>query len=236
MSGAAAGGPTADVSVRVAWADDADAIAAVQVRAWPEMYAGLLPAHAFPTDDRWLARMADALAGDRVACASGEEHGPDGEPLHGPLLQDAALAERHFGWGYSNAAGGFRRALWAEHPFRPDMPGTEDKEWAWHWMRQGWRTCIDPALLVDHSHSDDPLPECVFTAARPYPPDAKPVFLGHYWLWGEHPVLLAPNVACLDYSVAKHGMLCAYRWSGEQKLTEKNFVTVPARSRVARGD
>jgi hypothetical protein len=26
--------PTADVSVRVAWADDAEAIAAVQVRAW----------------------------------------------------------------------------------------------------------------------------------------------------------------------------------------------------------
>ena len=26
--------PTADVSVRIAWGDDADAIAAVQVRAW----------------------------------------------------------------------------------------------------------------------------------------------------------------------------------------------------------
>jgi GNAT superfamily N-acetyltransferase len=38
------------VSVRVAWADDAAAIAAVQVRAWPEMYAGLLPADVLPTD------------------------------------------------------------------------------------------------------------------------------------------------------------------------------------------
>ncbi len=44
------GGPTADVSVRVAWADDAPAIAAVQVRAWPELYAGVLPPEAFPTD------------------------------------------------------------------------------------------------------------------------------------------------------------------------------------------
>ena len=35
--------PTADVSVRVGWADDAPAIAAVQVRAWREQYAGLLP-------------------------------------------------------------------------------------------------------------------------------------------------------------------------------------------------
>ena len=36
--------PTADVSARVAWADDAEAIAAVQVRAWRTSYAGLLPA------------------------------------------------------------------------------------------------------------------------------------------------------------------------------------------------
>lgn len=36
-------GPTADVSVRVAWADDAESVAAVQVRAWRSEYAGLLP-------------------------------------------------------------------------------------------------------------------------------------------------------------------------------------------------
>jgi ribosomal protein S18 acetylase RimI-like enzyme len=36
--------PDADVSVRVGWADDADSIAAVQVRAWREGYGGLLPA------------------------------------------------------------------------------------------------------------------------------------------------------------------------------------------------
>jgi GNAT superfamily N-acetyltransferase len=36
--------PSADVSCRVAWADDAPAIAAVQVRAWRSSYAGLLPA------------------------------------------------------------------------------------------------------------------------------------------------------------------------------------------------
>ena len=40
----AGSGPTADVSVRVGWADDAAAIAEVQVRAWREEYADLLPA------------------------------------------------------------------------------------------------------------------------------------------------------------------------------------------------
>ena len=36
--------PTADVSVRVGWADDAAGIAEVQVRAWRREYDGLLPA------------------------------------------------------------------------------------------------------------------------------------------------------------------------------------------------
>lgn len=61
-------GPTADVSVRVAWADDAPAIAALQVRAWPALYGEVLPAAALPADAdalaaQWrqlLARPADA--------------------------------------------------------------------------------------------------------------------------------------------------------------------------------
>ena len=42
--------PTSDVSARIAWSDDAPAIAALQLRAWREMYAGLVPADALPTD------------------------------------------------------------------------------------------------------------------------------------------------------------------------------------------
>jgi GNAT superfamily N-acetyltransferase len=36
--------PSADVSVRVAWADDAEAIARIQARSWATSYAGLVPA------------------------------------------------------------------------------------------------------------------------------------------------------------------------------------------------
>jgi GNAT superfamily N-acetyltransferase len=39
-----------DVSVRVAWADDARAIAEVQLRTWRATYAGVLPADALPSD------------------------------------------------------------------------------------------------------------------------------------------------------------------------------------------
>ena len=55
-----------------------------------------------------------------------------------------------------------------------------------------------------------------------YPDNAPPVFIGHYWLKGT-PTPLADNIACLDYSVAKHGKLVAYRWSGEQTLSTENF-------------
>jgi GNAT superfamily N-acetyltransferase len=36
--------PSADVSVRIAWADDAEAIAAIQARAWATSYVDLVPA------------------------------------------------------------------------------------------------------------------------------------------------------------------------------------------------
>ena len=116
-----------------------------------------LSAHGFPRDERWAERMVSAFDDERVACASGDDRGPDGSPLREQMLQDTAHAGRFPFWGYSNAAGGFRADLWRERPWRTDMPGTEDKEWAWHWLERGWLTRIDPALSVDHDHSHDAL-------------------------------------------------------------------------------
>jgi len=60
-----------------------------------------------------------------------------------------------------------------------------------------------------------------------YSHDDPPVFVGHYWMDSE-PTVLAPNVACLDYSVAAKsgGKLVAYRWDGEQALSDEKFVFV----------
>jgi len=80
--------------------------------------------------------------------------------------------------------------------------------------------------LTDKLDFDDELMPEVIRTAVPYPPDAKPLFVGHYWLSGEHPELLAENIACVDYSVAKGGFLCAYRWQGEQKLDKGQFFWV----------
>jgi len=59
--------PTADVSVRVAWADDAPAIAELQLRTWRATYADLVPVDALPTDVEAAAaswRAALARPGD----------------------------------------------------------------------------------------------------------------------------------------------------------------------------
>ena len=57
-----------------------------------------------------------------------------------------------------------------------------------------------------------------------YPNVEPPVFLGHYWLTADRPERLASNVACLDYSVAKGGFLCGYRWDGELEIDNRKFV------------
>jgi hypothetical protein len=66
---------------------------------------------------------------------------------------------------------------------------------------------------------DLPVPEAV----RPGYDGDRPVFIGHYWMSGV-PQLLAPRVACVDYSVGKNGPLVAYRWDGERELDAGRFV------------
>jgi GNAT superfamily N-acetyltransferase len=97
--------PTADVSVRVAWADDATAIAEVQVAAWPVLYDGIVPAEALPRDASELApvwsaalsRPADARNRVLVALERNRVVGfaltsPAGDPDCDPIT-DGEIAE-----------------------------------------------------------------------------------------------------------------------------------------------
>ena len=86
-----------------------------------------------------------------------------------------------------------------------------------------WPAMEDPTL------ASLPVPATVRPAV--YAPTNPPVFIGHYWLFADLPAPLAVNVACLDYSVAKYGMLTAYRHHGEKILRPDRFVTVPSRAR-----
>jgi GNAT superfamily N-acetyltransferase len=111
--------PTADTSVRIAWADDAPAIAAVQVAVWHEVYAGLVPPGVLEGMDveqvatAWrsaLGRPADArnrvlvaLERNRVVgfAITGPSPDPDADPVaDGEIREFTVLpAERRKGHG-----------------------------------------------------------------------------------------------------------------------------------------
>lgn len=92
-------------------------------------------------------------------------------------------------------------------------------------QQQTWQTYALPAV---NTLPNDPIPQDVF--ACPYSPDQRPVFVGHYWLRSFPPKALASNIACLDYSIAKDGWLCAYRLDDDSPLTADRFVVVPCRT------
>lgn len=99
-------GPTADVSVRVGWADDAESIAGVQVRAWQQEYAELLPAELLaamdPADfaEAWRASLTkpkDArnrvlVALERNTVRGFAVTGPSADPDADPIA-DGEIAE-----------------------------------------------------------------------------------------------------------------------------------------------
>jgi len=114
-----------------------------------------ISAHALPPDAGWAGRVAAALEDERLACVYGERLAPDLRPLDAPLLQDRDHAQCHPFYGYSNAAGAFRRSLWERRPFDEALGAGEDKEWAWHWLCDGRLVRLDPALAVHHSHADE---------------------------------------------------------------------------------
>jgi GNAT superfamily N-acetyltransferase len=113
--------PGADVSVRVAWADDAGAIARVQLRSWPSLYGGLVPAEAIPSgpeaEEGAAAAWAESLrkpgdARNRVLVAlernrvcgfaiTGPAVDPDADPVADAELRELTLdpAERRKGHG-----------------------------------------------------------------------------------------------------------------------------------------
>ena len=103
-----------------------------------------------------------------------------------------------------------------------------------HEARVRWWTPAAEATIASYTLPridglpSSPLPAEVVAEARRYPADLPPVFFGHYWLDDPAPAPLAANVACLDYSVAKHGFLCAYRLDGESTLDALRFETVAA--------
>ncbi len=105
------------------------------------------------------------------------------------------------------------------------------------YVREFFRTKFwseNPETYADVVFQPDPLPPEVARQRLNdeerkqllfYPPEAPPVFVGHYWMEGE-PAPLKSNVACIDYSAVKYDKMVAYRMDGEQVLSPDKFVWI----------
>lgn len=112
----------------------------------------------------------------------------------------------------------------------PYIKGFRDKDGKYRrqirirwWMPDGQHSYRGLSIHRQQGISEEKVPDDWVLPLVGYPKEAKPVFVGHYWMNGK-PRRLEPNIACLDYSVAKQGALTAYRWDGEQELNNAHFV------------
>lgn len=110
-----------------------------------------------------------------------------------------------------------------------DKERTPRKESRVVWWAVDGKTWREHAIGIPETEETQPLLNTPFTPQDDwvYGPEQPPVFFGHYWMKGDLR-LQAPNICCLDYSVAKQGRLCAYRWDGEQVLNSEKMRCVPA--------
>lgn len=90
------------------------------------------------------------------------------------------------------------------------------------WQSSG--TLAEAALLPSQVAAQLPT-ICLNEVLAPYTAVDRPTFVGHYWFNGT-PQPLTPQVACLDYSIAKDGQLVAYRFDGESALDKSKFIAV----------
>ncbi len=95
-------------------------------------------------------------------------------------------------------------------------------EW---WRPLKGRTARDIAYPGSIPEIPDVQPEN-YPAITEINEDMPLTFFGHYAVMSEEPKPILPNLACLDYGMAKGGRLVAYRWDGEVALDDSKFISI----------
>ena len=89
------------------------------------------------------------------------------------------------------------------------------------WASQIHEVALIPPGQEEQLHGMEWPAELVISAI-----EGSPILVGHHWFSG-HPVIESPKLACLDWSAAKDGPLVAYRWDGEDQLSNDKLAWVP---------
>ena len=116
----------------------------------------LLSGHCIPATERWLDRLALAMAGPGVAGAYGrQEPLPDSNDFDKRDLWTTFGLDRRVqtrDYFFHNANSIIRRDVWETVPFNEDIYGVEDREWARRVLERGFRVVYEPAATVFHHH------------------------------------------------------------------------------------
>lgn len=147
----------------------------------------------------------------------------DQNMLTDELIYQSVKKDTHFNLAIDNTLKG-KEIKMPDNLYFTDKDGNRRKEIRIKWWEDPLRTTYKslsvetiqglPETFVDSTLLDSP---------DYYQENEKPVFFGHYWLKGA-PTLYRNNVCCLDFSVAKHGHLAAYRLDEEYKLSNQKFI------------
>ena len=153
---------------------------------------------------------------DRIALNSDANGSLNEEFLH------AAFDESHKDWAVmEGVTKGLEVTLPDGHSFA-DHAGYERNNIRVKWWDESATTYRKAAMVSESDRAGMPdilLPHTVKLGNN----SGIPTFLGHYWLTGE-PSIQNQTTAVLDYGAAIEGPLVAYRWDGEQELTNDAFV------------
>ena len=106
-----------------------------------------------------------------------------------------------------------------------DKGGKKRNVYRIKWWKQGKLLSKD-ALFEFPQDNDEVMPFELMGIEK-----SVPLFFGHYCLKDEKPVLQSNIACCLDFCVAKNGLLAAYRWDGEQELVPEKFCCVESRDK-----
>ena len=112
-------------------------------------------AHAVPLAADWLARLLSHFNYANVAGGGGGESiKKTDQPEELVVRQDLGMFLRNCRFGLSNANAAIRAEVWRLYPFNELLPYTEDKEWAWRVLTDGYAVVFDGRARVWHCHHD----------------------------------------------------------------------------------
>jgi hypothetical protein len=106
-----------------------------------------------------------------------------------------------------------------------DKDGNVRSEFRCKWWENPQSVTYRQISIEDLNLPEQPVENTGAINGTTYDASQKPVFFGHYWLKGR-PGIFRENICCVDYSVAKGGVLAAYRYDGERVLGDGKWVYV----------